>query len=163
MHSRPQTKNSLHLCGTDNQQSNNKIQKMKGIKFMFSIIKNRAELEEILNSEDYANKKLHIHAAGHLARFEHLDKNGNKDQRTADWRYFIVSDSKHSEETIRSEFFDMVKQDEFTSRKHMRIETDALHRVIEMYSSETVSTFYYGFWGSPELEKDDIKDLINNL
>ena len=118
---------------------------------MFSIIKNRAELEEILNSEDYANKKLHIHAAGHLAKFEHLDENGNKDQHTADWRYFIVSDSKHSEETIRSEFFDMVKQVEFTSRKHMKIETDAL------------STLYYGFWGSPELEKDDIRDFLDNL
>lgn len=45
----------------------------------------------------------------------------------------------------------------------MRIETDALHKIIEMYSSETVSTFYYGFRGSPELEKDDIKDLLNNL
>lgn len=130
---------------------------------MFSIIKNRAELEEILNSEDYANKKLHIYAAGHLAKFEHLYENGNKDRHTADWRYFIVSDSKRSEETIRSEFFDMVKQDEFTSRKHMKIETDALHKVIEMYSSETESILYYGFWGSPELEKDDIIDFLDNL
>ncbi len=57
----------------------------------------------------------------------------------------------------------MVKQDEFTSRKHMKIETDALHKVIEMYSSETVSTLYYGFWGSPELEKDDIRNFLDNL
>lgn len=45
----------------------------------------------------------------------------------------------------------------------MKIETDALHKVIEMYSSETVSTLYYGFWGSPELEKDDIRDFLDNL
>lgn len=130
---------------------------------MFSIIKNRAELEEILNSEDYATQKLHIYTAGHLARYEYLDKNGNKDQRTADGFYFIVSDSKHSEETIRSEIFKMVNQYEYSSRKHMKIETYALHKVIEMHSSETESILYYGFWGSPELEKNDIKDLLNNL
>lgn len=37
------------------------------------------------------------------------------------------------------------------------------HKVIEMYSSETESILYYGFWGSPELEKDDIKDFLDNL
>ena len=106
---------------------------------------------------------MHIHAAGHLAKFEHLNKNGNKVQHTADWRYFIVSDSNHSEETIRSEIFKMVNQYEHSSRKHMKIETYALHKVIEMHSSETESILYYGFWGSPELEKDDIKDFLNNL
>lgn len=112
---------------------------------MFSIIKNRVELEEILNSEDYADKKLHIYAAGYLARFEQLDENGNKDEYIADMRYFILSDSKHRKETVCSEFFNMVNQDEYTSGKHIKIETDALHKVIEMHCSETVSTLYYVF------------------
>ncbi len=45
----------------------------------------------------------------------------------------------------------------------MKIETYALHKVIEMHSSETESILYYGFWGSPELKKDDIKDFLDNL
>lgn len=128
---------------------------------MINFIKNKKTLAEILESEDYANKKIHVYAAGYSAKFMYADKNGNPITAGSDICHFFTDDVASGEETVFLRFFDKINDEEHKSNNPEDIKTDKKTGTITVYKSGAVLKRMTDFWCSSELNKDMAEELVN--
>lgn len=130
---------------------------------MYKIIENIRELNEILKTMNGKEKNRKIYNAGYTMLHVSVDEDGQKDEYRASMNFFVVSDSKDSEENIGKEFFNMITGNECKVGAALGFDVDMEEETIEINVSETETKYLFNFWNSAPLPKDMVEWLISGI